>query len=221
MRDGQVVRVDAAGNTLTLAAPPFDDRTRPTPWGALAHPGGKDVIVSYSDGSYFRHPLDGSEPEVFLTLDDTKIAIGAGSLSVSSEGSAFAASQGDHAVSVYPIDGGAAVIRRRTPSRDTRVVTFEPDGDRLAVLGSDGWLSVYQLGGGNLVPVLGLDPVATRSRAGRDSARGRSAQWLEWAGHGQLALSTAAGDIHLISLDEDIWRRRVADLVGQTEEKEP
>ncbi len=221
LRDGRVVRVDAQGNKLALAAPPFDGDTRPIPWGALADPDGTDVIVSYTDGSYARHPLDGSDPDVFLTLDDTKIAIGAGSLSASSAGASFAASQGDYAVSVYPLDGVAGVIHGKMASRDTRVVAFEPAGDRLAVLGSDGWLYVYRLKDGDLVQLLALDPIASRSRAGRSGARGRSAQWLDWAAPGVLAVSTAAGDVHLISLDEDLWERRVGELVRQTDEEEP
>jgi WD40 repeat protein len=208
LRNGSVALLPRDG-TLTVLPPAFPNSpSPPAAYGADFVPGGRAAVVSYVDGSFVRHSLEGAPPDVLISADQSVKAIGSTGVSVSPDGAFFAASQGDFAFHLYPLDPAGPPIRVPIASPDTLDVAFNSAGTRLAVLGTDGAVYIYRFENGALQHNLTLNSLPSTGAAPAPEA----VTALVWQDADTLALAMSQGDVRVVSLDEAIWRDRLSGL---------
>jgi hypothetical protein len=89
-------------------------------------------------------------------------------------------------------------------------VAFSPDNTKLAALGSDGMLYVWQFNQTDaaLTPLASVFPVPSRvDRKGR-----RAAAWLAWIDNATIAIAASSGDIVLLAVSPEKWQQRLQQL---------
>ena len=147
------------------------------------------------------------------------------SLDLHPNGRWLAASRSDNEVRLFDLTGERGPISLPLRANDSKVVAFSPDGARIAVLGSDGQLYVFDFDAtaGRADPYLSLNPVPQKYR---DPERNdRQANWIAWDGSDRIVIATAGGDLLWLSVDwqviADYVAMRVRGLPGQAAEVVP
>lgn len=222
---------DAAGMPLsdkTILVFGKDDMTRFLPagsvpldhWGIAAGPRPDTALVSYSDGSIgLRDLADPGKDTLWVTRAQSQacgpspaLDNGALSVAVSPDGKWLAATSTASVVAVYPVDDPDKPLCLRLTALDTKTVAFSPDATKIAILGSNDQLFVFDLSRPDDALVLGAPAVPEHSVAGREAGKVRAANWLAWIDNQTLAIPTIAGTVDLVSIDPADWRGRVDGL---------
>ena len=92
---------------------------------------------------------------------------------------------------------------------ETIGVAFSPTGRRLAALGADNRLYVWDFNAGNALRAIAVNVVPSRASIGhafRPPERGTA---LAWWTDDSLALVTGAGRVTVLPLDSEKWNRRI------------
>ena len=114
-------------------------------WGVAAIPGSRLLAVSYVGGEIRIWDLTSRQAVGSMHNGQTEQPnrIGVGSLSVSPDGRLLATSSGDRFVTVYDLAKRATWRLLKTDADGILTVAFSPDGQKLAALGSNNRLYVW------------------------------------------------------------------------------
>jgi WD40 repeat protein len=213
-RDGRVALVDTSkppgAQPNYLAASGMNDVAS----GIAVDPKGQILFASHTTGDVHLWDLKTKDPAA-TTLQNTRAdraKVGVGSLSVSPDGRWLATSGGDRFVTVYDIARRANRLDLTTEANEIQTVAFSPGGRRLAALGSDQRLYVWNFDRDEATRMLAFGAIPSRATIGDASRRGENASWLAWISDDSLAVATASAAITVIRLDEEKWRQRIDGL---------
>jgi WD40 repeat protein len=213
-RDGRVALVDTAQSPreqpIYLVASGVND----TAWGVAVDPSGRSLFASYTTGEV--HMWDLVTKKFVATMQNTQAdrttKVGPGSLSVSPDGRWLATSGGDRFVTVYDIAKRASRLALETEANEMRAVAFSPGGHRLAALGADDRIYVWDFGRDTATRILAFGAIPSRATIGDASRPVENAGWLAWMSDDSIAVATASAAIRVIRLDESKWRQRIDGL---------
>lgn len=193
------------------------------PRAIAVHPDGRRIYVCYTDGSIqtWDANVGGASRALVSAAVAGPGASGAGSLALSADGRLLAASRDDGTVVVYDSGDGTPVHRLSIHGTGTNGVAFSPTGVRLAALGSDGDIDVWDLNVSEKPVVFGVRGVPDRSASGRVSGQARRSAWIGWIDVSHLAVAAIGGEVLVYSLDTLDWLGRVQELYrGRTSKRD-
>lgn len=169
----------------------------------------KRLGFSLNSGALLAHaPDDTIAPLVPMTESADRLS--ALSLDLSPDQRWLAASRADAEVRLFDLTRAVGPVTLSLLTPDSKVVRFSPNGDRVAVLGSDGVLSVwkFETATGTAELYLRIEPVPEALRL--PQSPNRAAQWIDWLSDDRIVVATSAGDI----LTLDIAWSRIAEYVA-------
>jgi WD40 repeat protein len=213
--DKKIALIDVEGTH----APRYLDPIGPdqVPWGLAVSPSGRTLFASYTDTNgeirmWDLVSLKQVGPMAY-TLLENKDSSAAGSIAVDSNGRRLAISGGDRFVRLYDIAKKQSLFALPM-SLGTDApwnVAFSPDGNKLAVLGSQNRVDIWSLReeGADLYATFNAFP----ERAAIVDSREQNASALDWLTNDNVVIATGNSAIHVIGLDPVKWRRRIGGLI--------
>jgi len=209
--DAEILLLDATGNLSRHSI----DALKPgmTIGGLLGSAQNlSDLIVSISDGTLLRWEARSNKPAVPLVASkDSADTLSAGSLALHPSGRWLTASRSDDEIRIYDLTGHTMPLALRLPTRNSKTVTFSPDGNLLAALMSDGQLHVWRFDAskGKAELLASVPAVPTPWQAKNDGGSSRQAQWIEWLDPTHLGIAAEVGVVLRLSLDPETWTARL------------
>jgi WD40 repeat protein len=217
--DGQAIVAPLANGDLAVLPRSGALRVLKSPEGAARADGitsasPDQVITSHRDGSLRSWSLVSGEQRTLY--DQAEVADPGSALSLAIDGSGrwIAATRLDDQLKLYDLKHERAPIAVPLRNRDTKVVAFSPANTKLAALGSDGMLYVWQFDptNGALAPLASVFPVPSGiDRKGSSFGR-RAAAWLTWVDDASIAIAASSGDIVLVTVSPEKWPERLRQL---------
>ena len=183
-------------------------------WGLVPGPAAKSLYVDYTGGGLFvwdlaKRTSTGPMKGLADIPDDES---GAGSLATSANGKWLARSGGDKYVRVYDIASGIAAFAFEMESNEPAAVAFSREGERLAALGSDDRVYIWDLAIPGQPQIASFDSVPNRRGTGTADAKEPHAAWIDWLPNGRLAVAARSPEILIVSLDDQTWVHRLDSL---------
>ena len=209
-RDGGVALVDVNQPAGQLQRLP----TGQVASGITVDPGNRVAFAGYQSGDVDLWDLATRKSEPMRDTREGRIRnVGAGSLSVSRDGRWLATSGADRFVPIYDVKNRISRFSLETESSETITVAFSPNGRRLAALGADNRLYVWDFADGIAARFLTIGAIPRRAAVGTAPQRDERASWLAWMADDSLAVVSGGADVTVIQLDPAKWRRRIDGLV--------
>lgn len=215
--DNTIALIDVSGPDAPPRILPSIGPNR-SPFGIAADPTGKLLFVSYTDASGAIQIWDIATKipagEMAYTLPEKRDPIAGGSLAVSADGRWLATSGGDNYIRIYDVTKKATWRALPIGSNEPQCVAFSPDSKKLAALGSDSRVYVWQLQDGEFELSLSFRSIPERSTVVEPEQRSRVARWLAWVTPDQVAFAAEQSAVNIIDIDPAKWRRRSASVVA-------
>ena len=114
---------------------------------------------------------------------------------------------------IYDVENRTSRLSLETESSETITVAFSPNGRRLAALGADNRMYVWDFADGTASRFSPPAPSRTAPRSAMLPQRDERASWLAWMSDDSLAVVTGSAEVTVIQLDPGKWRRRIDGLV--------
>lgn len=195
---------DAAPDGGRCADATGDTQPEGLTWAA----GGRRLYVSVHGAIRICDPESGWRDPI-PTAGDSSVA--PMSLSTSRDGRWLATTGGDAAAALYDLDRPSAAPRSLPTGAGEPVFTqFSPDGQRLAVIATDGTLSVWARTAGD--PTLFLRVNLLTNPGEPDPNRVSAPSAMTWVGDQRLALAGTNGAVAVFDLETGDWARRLTML---------
>jgi WD40 repeat protein len=211
LRDSRIALVDVTDSARGQIVYLGTAGAKEAGWGVAVDPAGRTLFVGHANGELAAWDLATKSPAPPLqnTRADRVKNVAVGSLSVSPDGRWLAASGADRFVTVYDLARRINRLDLETEASETRTVAFSPAGQKLAALGVDHRVYVWNFDNGTATRILAVDAIPTRATIGDGSRSGERAGWLTWMSEDTIAIATASAAITAIRLDPARWRRRI------------
>lgn len=174
--------------------------------GVLAVAAG-DLLATGRHGQILR--IRGKAVEAALNPPPPDDVSAGRSLDLHPNGRDIAVSRGDGGARIFDLAGQRAPVLLPTAAQDTNVVRFSPGGDRIAVLGADGYLHVWALDTDRRSTelLLSMQPVPDHFRS--DQGR-RAAVWIAWLSDTDIAVATRSGVVLRVPVVAGVVAERLA-----------
>jgi WD40 repeat protein len=180
--------------------------------GIAAEPTERVLFASYTDGAVVAWDLLTEKSEAMRDARADRVRnVGALSLSVSRDGRFLASSSGDSFVPIYTINRRTSWLSLKTESSETITVAFSPNGKRLAALGADNRIYVWDFVNGKASRFLSVVP--SRAAISNATQANEHGGWLAWISDESIAVVTSRATINVLQLDTNKWLSRIDNLV--------
>lgn len=134
---------------------------------------------------------------------------GAGSLSVSPDGKWLASTGTDRYVRIYDIPANAGAEVLLMEQDEPNVVAFNPNGSKLAALGTRNRLYVWTRGQGTSERFAVVDAALAASLVAGTGENNQNTGWMTWTTNDTIAVATGASTVRVIGFDPAKWAQRI------------